>query len=85
MFFFFLNNTETSAATDVTDSKDPGEGKRKYRNVIFGEEAMRISPKDPYTIHRPIRRGHFNVSPQYSAQQVYIFLLLSIGEWWYLI
>lgn len=66
----------------VTDSKDhPGEGKRKYRNIIFGEEAMRISPKDPYTIHRPIRRGHFNVSPQYSAQQVLLFFSCLV-YWW---
>lgn len=66
------------AAPDVTDS---GESKRKYRNMIFGEEAMRISPKEPYTIHRPIRRGHFNVSPQYSAQQVHpCFFLFSIVD-----
>ncbi|KAJ4888787.1 Actin-related protein 9 [Raphanus sativus] len=78
-----LPTSETSAHTSetVTHSKDhPGEGKRKYRNIIFGEEAMRISPKDPYTIHRPIRRGHFNVSPQYSAQQV-CEDLIAIWDW----
>lgn len=79
---YFMYTPETSAhrsednadraAPDVTDS---GESKRKYRNMIFGEEAMRISPKEPYTIHRPIRRGHFNVSPQYSAQQVHVSFL----------
>ncbi|ESQ44684.1 hypothetical protein EUTSA_v10003170mg [Eutrema salsugineum] len=60
----------TGAAHDGTDSKDTGEKKRKYRKMIFGEEAMKISPKEPYSIHRPIRRGHFNVSPYYSSQQV---------------
>ncbi|KAL0684640.1 hypothetical protein Bca4012_051488 [Brassica carinata] len=84
---YFMYTPETSAhrsednadraAPDVTDS---GESKRKYRNMIFGEEAMRISPKEPYTIHRPIRRGHFNVSPQYSAQQV-CEDLVAIWDW----
>ncbi|KFK31713.1 hypothetical protein AALP_AA6G149400 [Arabis alpina] len=60
----------TRADLDVTDSKDASESKRKYRKMIFGEEAMKISPKEPYCVHRPIRRGHFNVSPHYSAQQV---------------
>lgn len=68
------HRSEDRAAPDVADSKDSGESKHKFRNMIFGEEAMRISPKEPYTIHRPIRRGHFNVSPQYSAHQVYISL-----------
>ncbi|VVB07224.1 unnamed protein product [Arabis nemorensis] len=60
----------TRADPDVTDSKDTSESKRKYRKMIFGEEAMTISPKEPYCVHCPIRRGHFNVSPHYSAQQV---------------
>ncbi|KAJ0234730.1 Actin-related protein 9 [Hirschfeldia incana] len=78
-----LPTSESSAHTSeaATDSKDPGEeGKRKYRDMIFGEEALRISPKDPYTIHRPVRRGHFNVSPQYSAQQV-CEDLIAIWDW----
>ncbi|XP_023633325.1 actin-related protein 9 [Capsella rubella] len=57
----------TEAAPDVTETC---ENKHKYKEMIFGEEAMKISPKEPYSIHHPIRRGHFNVSPHYSAQQV---------------
>lgn len=34
---------------------------------------MKISPQEPYCIRQPIRRGHFNVSPQYPVQQVIIF------------
>ncbi|XP_010481855.1 PREDICTED: actin-related protein 9-like isoform X2 [Camelina sativa] len=60
----------TKAAPDVTDTKDASESKRKYKKTIFGEEAMKIWPNEPYCIRHPIRRGHFNVSPHYSAQQV---------------
>lgn len=80
MHLIFINCAETSAdkgeasvsiaAPDVTDSKDTGESKRKYRKTIFGEEALTISPKEPYCLYHPIRRGHFNVSPHYSAQRV---------------
>lgn len=77
-FLFAETSADTSevsairAAPHVTDSKDTTETKRKYWKMIFGEEAMTISPKEPYCIHCAIRRGHFNVSPHYSAQQVYI-------------
>ncbi|KAG7604771.1 Actin family [Arabidopsis thaliana x Arabidopsis arenosa] len=60
----------SEAVPDVTDSKDTSESKRKYRKMIFGEEALKISPKEPYCLYHPIRRGHFNVSPHYSAQRV---------------
>uniref|UniRef100_A0A1J3GRF1 Actin-related protein 9 n=1 Tax=Noccaea caerulescens TaxID=107243 RepID=A0A1J3GRF1_NOCCA len=64
------DKAEASETRAATDFKDTGESKRKYREMIFGEEAMKISSKEPYCVHRPIRRGHFNVSPHYSAQQV---------------
>lgn len=82
MHLIFINCAETSAdkgeasvsiaAPDVTDSKDTGESKRKYRKMIFGREALTISPNEPYCLYHPIRRGHFNVSPHYSAQRVCI-------------
>lgn len=65
------DKAEASETRAATDFKDTGESKRKYREMIFGEEALKISSKEPYCVHRPIRRGHFNVSPHYSAQQVY--------------
>eukprot|EP00252_Welwitschia_mirabilis_P012774 TRINITY_DN28261_c0_g1_i3.p1 TRINITY_DN28261_c0_g1~~TRINITY_DN28261_c0_g1_i3.p1 ORF type:complete len:592 (-),score=115.29 TRINITY_DN28261_c0_g1_i3:241-2016(-) len=40
------------------------------RTIIYGEEAMRISPSQPYIMRRPIRRGHFNISQFYSMQQI---------------
>ncbi|CAN8232615.1 unnamed protein product, partial [Cochlearia groenlandica] len=64
------DKSETSAPVTIESNKDAFESKRKYRKIIFGEEAMRISPKEPYVLRRPLRRGHFNVSPHYSAQQV---------------
>lgn len=53
---------------------------RKYREFICGEEAQTISPCEPYCLRRPIRRGHFNVSPYYPAQQV-LEDLYTIWEW----
>ncbi|XP_010542931.1 PREDICTED: actin-related protein 9 [Tarenaya hassleriana] len=72
--------SELMVESDVTDSKDTRESKRKYRETIFGEEAMRIAPTEPYCIRRPIRRGHFNVSQHYPAQQVYEDLI-AIWDW----
>ncbi|XP_073287304.1 actin-related protein 9-like isoform X1 [Primulina huaijiensis] len=41
----------------------------KYREYICGEEALRISPSEPYVLRRPIRRGHLNISLHYPVQQ----------------
>lgn len=60
-----------------TASKEPIREECKYRQYICGEEALRISPTEQYCLHRPIRRGHFNISQHYSMQQVqYLFLIL---------
>lgn len=48
----------------------------KYKEFICGEEALKISPNEPYCLRRPIRRGHFNVSQHYSMQQVQCILRL---------
>lgn len=45
-------------------------GERKYKEYICGEDALRISPNEPYCLRRPIRRGHLNISQHYSMQQV---------------
>ncbi|CAN6271045.1 unnamed protein product [Urochloa humidicola] len=42
----------------------------KYKEMIFGEDALKIPPSEPYCLSRPIRRGHFNVSHNYSLHQV---------------
>lgn len=52
----------------------------KYKEFICGEEALKISPNEPYCLRRPIRRGHFNVSQHYSMQQVFEDIQ-AIMEW----
>ncbi|KAL9401381.1 hypothetical protein Peur_005230 [Populus x canadensis] len=53
-----------------TGAEEMCSGNRKFRGQIFGEEALRISPTEPYCLSRPIRRGHFNISQHYPLQQV---------------
>lgn len=80
-------NSNTSSAGEeepVKDVEDPSDGheisESTYQELICGEEALRISPNEPYCLRRPIRRGHFNVSQHYSAQQV-IEDLHAIWDW----
>ncbi|KAL0414352.1 UNVERIFIED_CONTAM: Actin-related protein 9 [Sesamum radiatum] len=47
---------------------------------ICGEEALRISPTEPYCLRRPIRRGHLNISLHYPMQQV-IEDMHAIWDW----
>lgn len=63
-------NMESVDQHESNDSKEPSSSECKYRQFICGEEALRISPSEPYCLRRPIRRGHFNVSQHYPAQQV---------------
>ncbi|KAL8048121.1 hypothetical protein ABFS82_07G042800 [Erythranthe guttata] len=62
-------------ANEETNLTEP-----KYREHIFGEEALRISPAEPYCLRRPIRRGHFNISLHYPMQQV-IEDMHAIWDW----
>ena len=50
-----------------TDSKELSPSVIKYRQFICGEDAIKISPSEPYCLHRPIRRGHLNISQHYST------------------
>ncbi|CAN1279603.1 Actin-related protein 9 [Linum perenne] len=52
----------------------------RFRHFIIGDEALRISPTEPYCLRRPIRRGHLNISQQYPLQQV-IEDLHTIWDW----
>ncbi|CAI9277737.1 unnamed protein product [Lactuca saligna] len=52
------------------EKQQPQSSECRYREFVCGEEAMRISPTEPYCLRRPIRRGHFNISQHYSMQQV---------------
>ncbi|KAH9625488.1 hypothetical protein KSS87_018347 [Heliosperma pusillum] len=74
----------TRLSSDLTKDAETKEGTSvsecKHRESIFGEESLRISPSEPYCLRRPIRRGHFNVSPHYSSEQV-LEDLHAIWEW----
>ncbi|KAL3626400.1 Actin-like protein arp9 [Castilleja foliolosa] len=62
-------NEETSLTTEP-----------KYREYICGDEALRVSPTEPYCLRRPIRRGHLNISMHYPMQQV-IEDIHAIWDW----
>ena len=51
---------------------DGGEGCQTIRKFICGEDALKIPARKPYMLRRPICRGRFNASEQYSFQQVLI-------------
>lgn len=46
-----------------------------FKEFICGEEALKISPVEPYCLSHPIRRGHLNISHHYPLQQVALVLL----------
>lgn len=58
------------------DSKELHQIENKYKEFICGEEALKISPIEPYCLRRPIRRGHLNISQHYPMQQVGTFTCL---------
>lgn len=62
----------------LEQSKVPDE--YKLKEFICGDEALKISPSEPYCLSRPIRRGHFNISQSYPLQQV-LEDLYAIWEW----
>ncbi|MED6131593.1 Actin-like protein arp9 (SWI/SNF complex component arp9) [Stylosanthes scabra] len=72
--------SESLDRKEDTDSKELHLRERKFREFICGEEALRISPAEPYCLNRPIRRGHLNISQHYSMQQV-IEDLHTIWDW----
>ncbi|XP_068645784.1 actin-related protein 9 isoform X2 [Aristolochia californica] len=65
---------------ESVDDKEPNHEQYKFRDVIFGEEALRISPSEPYYLRHPIRRGHFNISQHYTMHQV-LEDLSAIWDW----
>lgn len=61
---------ESMGQHESTDNKELNLNEYKFREFICGEEALKISPTEPYCLHRPVRRGHLNVSQHYPMQQV---------------
>ncbi|XP_019180509.1 PREDICTED: actin-related protein 9 isoform X1 [Ipomoea nil] len=78
-----ITNGETSEPPITKENNNTMElssGERKYKEYICGEDALRISPNEPYCLRRPIRRGHLNISQHYSMQQV-LEDLQTIWDW----
>ncbi|KAK6138891.1 hypothetical protein DH2020_027365 [Rehmannia glutinosa] len=75
-----LRSGETSIQNEGTVKDEPSSTEPKYREYICGEEALRISPTEPYCLRRPIRRGHLNISLHYPMQQV-IEDMHAIWDW----
>ncbi|KAJ0970294.1 hypothetical protein J5N97_023171 [Dioscorea zingiberensis] len=66
--------------SEAIDVGEPCPDEYTYKKFICGEDALKISSTEPYCLHRPIRRGHFNVSQHYSPQQVFGDLY-TIWDW----
>ncbi|XP_062108131.1 actin-related protein 9 [Humulus lupulus] len=74
------SDNESGDQNEGADAKEPSSSGLNFKQFIIGEEALKISPAEPYCLRRPIRRGHFNISQHYPMQQVLEDLLL-IWEW----
>ncbi|XP_062168005.1 actin-related protein 9-like isoform X2 [Alnus glutinosa] len=69
----WTNEVVTNESVDQhegTNSEELISSKTKFRQFICGEEALKISPKEPYCLQRPVRRGHLNISQHYPMQQL---------------
>ncbi|KAK4427745.1 Actin-related protein 9 [Sesamum alatum] len=75
-----LSSGESLDQKEGNANEEPGSTEPKYREYICGEEALRISPTEPYCLRRPIRRGHLNISLHYPMQQV-IEDMHAIWDW----
>ncbi|PON98718.1 Actin-related protein [Trema orientale] len=75
-----VENNDSVDQHEVADSKEPTSSDHNYKQLIFGEETLKISPEEPYCLRRPIRRGHLNISQHYPMQQVLEDLHI-IWEW----
>ncbi|KAK4482806.1 hypothetical protein RD792_009976 [Penstemon davidsonii] len=75
-----LRSGEPLTSKEGNDDGEPSSSEPKHREFICGEEALRISPSEPYCLRRPIRRGHLNISMHYPVQQV-LEDMHAIWEW----
>lgn len=71
---------ESVGLHEGTQSEEPSSSEPMFKEFICGEEALRISPTEPYCLRRPVRRGHLNVSQYYPFQQV-LEDLCAIWDW----
>ncbi|KAL3828711.1 hypothetical protein ACJIZ3_017513 [Penstemon smallii] len=75
-----LRSGEHLTSKEGNGDGEPSSSEPKHREFICGEEALRISPSEPYCLRRPIRRGHLNISMHYPVQQV-LEDMHAIWEW----
>ena len=68
---------EPSTVKEGNNNEEPSSVERRYKEYICGDEALRISATEPYSVRRPIRRGHLNISLYYPMQQVLFTISLS--------
>ncbi|XP_048333184.2 actin-related protein 9 isoform X1 [Ziziphus jujuba] len=66
-----MTNEPLDGQHEGSEPKELPSNEHKFKAFICGEEALKISPTEPYCLHRPIRRGHLNISEHYSMQQVF--------------
>lgn len=65
-----MTNEPLDGQHEGSEPKELPSNEHKFKAFVCGEEALKISPTEPYCLHRPIRRGHLNISEHYSMQQV---------------
>ncbi|XP_042458080.1 actin-related protein 9-like isoform X2 [Zingiber officinale] len=76
-----LSEMEKGAESKPKDSDSVLDGEEFiFKEFICGEEALKISPVEPYSLSHPIRRGHLNISHHYPLQQV-VQDLHDIWDW----
>ncbi|XP_042463452.1 actin-related protein 9-like isoform X4 [Zingiber officinale] len=76
-----LSEMEKGAESKPKDSDSVLDGEEFiFKEFICGEEALKISPVEPYCLSHPIRRGHLNISHHYPLQQV-VQDLHDIWDW----
>ncbi|KAI3504164.1 hypothetical protein L1887_32709 [Cichorium endivia] len=74
------SSSEKHDTSELPEGEKPESSERRCREFVCGEDAMKISPTEPYCLRRPIRRGHLNISQHYSMQQV-LEDLEAIWDW----
>ncbi|XP_057821859.2 actin-related protein 9 [Cryptomeria japonica] len=58
---------DESTRSSITESSSSD---YTFKHFICGDEALKISPNQPYFLRHPVRRGHLNISQTYSMQQI---------------
>lgn len=63
-------DSENSVKTFPSDNEKYWTDVTSNPEFLVGEEALRISPSEPYEIIFPLHRGYLNISPQHSLRRI---------------